>query len=185
MFIGIQYGLMSTAVSLGVPRLVSLLVTPNKIPVYIDLITGAVDSVFSSITYVFPIIYSLVLPYLFWNSLYKNGSFNQTSQSYFLKFLFSDTYIFTITLTMTLFLFLNKNWHSPCFLDLGNLNSNTKFWNNLFDEILSSEGTCSISSLRNSFHKYLATMPFTQQQLQIKGSAYLWGVIYNIILTVI
>ena len=85
------------------------------------------------------------------------------------KKLFPEKKTLTITLTLTLLSSLNKTWSWPCFLALGNLNSITQFWNNLFNELLCYERTCSISSSHNAFQKYLETKMFKQKQLHLEG----------------
>ena len=84
------------------------------------------------------------------------------------KIIFLDTKTLIVSQTLTVFLFLNKNWPWTRFPSIGNLNISTHFWNNLFDEVIISEITCSTSSSKNAFNKCLPTKIIRKQQLQLK-----------------
>ena len=59
MFIGVEDRLMYSVVSLGITGLVALLVTANKITGSVALITGDFSSMYPSVNYVLPIIFSV------------------------------------------------------------------------------------------------------------------------------
>ena len=78
MFLGVEYGSISSVVSLVVPGWAALSVTSHRIPGSISLITGAVASVFPGVTSMLSFRFPLCLPYIFSNNLDQNSNCNQT-----------------------------------------------------------------------------------------------------------